>query len=208
MAETNCLAAKKAEHAQWKRDSELEEQAQALKAWEVKDNCYEKKRKCPKLNPALADATTHSSPYTIERLKLEETLLPWIKKGSEEESGFLSDLLNSILSILVPSGSVENDVTLIMKQIGDTVSKAWDTHTSSSQVCTPSRDGETRPVLWHERTIKLQVDPRRSGLPLERSPALSTSHSPTSSSRFWSESWIPEESNQNPEKFKKILRKC
>ena len=55
---------------------------------------------------------------------LEETLPPWIKKGSEEELGFLSDLVDSISFMPVPTGSAGNDVTLVMKQIGDAVSKA------------------------------------------------------------------------------------
>ena len=70
---------------------------------------------------------------------LEETLPSQIKKGSEEESGFLSDLVNSISSILVPLGSSEDDVTLVMKLIGDSVFKAWDAHASSPQVCARSK---------------------------------------------------------------------
>ena len=46
---------------------------------------------------------------------LEDTLPPRIKKGSEEESGFLLDLVDSISSIPVPSGSAMNDITLIIK---------------------------------------------------------------------------------------------
>ena len=70
---------------------------------------------------------------------LEDTLPPRIKKGSEDESGFLSDLVDSILSILVPTGSTKNDVTLIMKLIGDAVSKAWDAHASFPWVCAQSK---------------------------------------------------------------------
>ena len=70
---------------------------------------------------------------------LEDTLPPWIKKGSEEESGFLSDLVDSISSIPVPSGSAENDVTSVMKLIRDAVSKAWDAHASSPRVCARSK---------------------------------------------------------------------
>ena len=49
---------------------------------------------------------------------------PRIKKGSKEELGFLSDLVDSISSIPVPLGSSEDDITLVMKLIGDSVSKA------------------------------------------------------------------------------------
>ena len=64
-----------------------------------------------------------------------KTLPPQITRGSEEELGFLSDLVDSISSIPVPSGSTKDDVTLVMKLIGDAVSKAWDAHTSSPRVC-------------------------------------------------------------------------
>ena len=47
--------------------------------------------------------------------------------------------MDSISSIPVLSGSTENDVTSVMKLIGDAVSKAWNAHASSPRVCARSK---------------------------------------------------------------------